>query len=91
MKDAYLEGGGQEDSHAGYTWGYQSYAELREKFGCSRLDKVLYCGKCEVKGLERIGIGVRVEESKRMKMRSFGALEFVTDHYGLMGDVVVLS
>ena len=90
LKDAYLEAGGKEDSDQGYTWGYQSYAELREKFGCSRLDKILYCGRCEVKSLERIGIGVRVEESKRAKMRSFGALEFVTDHYGLMADVVIL-
>lgn len=90
LKDAYLEAGGTEDCDQGYTWGYQSYTELRENYGCSRLDKILYCGKCEVKGLERIGIGVRVEQSKRMKMRSFGALEFVTDHYGLMADVVIL-
>lgn len=90
LKDAYLEAGGKEDCEQGYTWGYQSYAELQENFGCSRLDKILYCGRCEVKGLERIGIGVRVEESKRAKMKSFGALEFVTDHYGLMAEVVVL-
>ena len=89
LKDAYLEAGGQEDSEQGYTWGFQSYAELREKFGCSRLDKVLSCGRVEVRCLQRIGIGVKVEEAKRAKMRSFGALEFVSDHYGLMADVVV--
>lgn len=86
--DAYLDAGGKEDSHDGYTWGYQSFAELQEKFGCSRLDKVLCCGRVKVKGLQRIGIGVKVEEAKRAKMRSFGALEFVTDHYGLMADIV---
>lgn len=89
LKDAYLEGGGKEDSHEGYTWGYQSYAEVREKFGCSRPDKVLFCGRVRVRGLQRIGIGVKVDEAKRAKMWSFGALEFVTDHYGLMADVVV--
>ncbi|MCJ1266798.1 hypothetical protein MMC22_006683 [Lobaria immixta] len=89
FKDAYLEGGGKEDSHEGYTWGYQSYAELQERFGCKRLDKVLFCGRVKMKGLQRIGIGVKVDEAKRTKMRSFGALEFVTDHYGLMADVTV--
>lgn len=89
FKDAYLEAGGKEDSHEGYTWGYQSYAEVQDKFGCGRLDKVLFCGRVKVRGLQRIGIGVKVEEAKRTKMRSFGALEFVTDHYGLMADVAV--
>ena len=87
FKDAYLEAGGKEDSPEGYTWGYQSYAELQAKFGRARLDKVLFCGRVKVKGLQRIGIGVKVDEAKRAKMRSFGALEFVTDHYGLMADV----
>lgn len=91
LKDAYLEGGGQEKKEEGFTWGYQSYASLRERFGCQRLDKILYCGKVEVKALQRFGINVKVEEGKRAKMRSFGALEFVTDHYGLMADVVVME
>lgn len=89
LKDAYLEDGGQEENEEGFTWGYQSQASLRERFGCQRLDKILYCGKVDVKALQRIGIDVKVEEGKRAKMRSFGALEFVTDHYGLMADVVV--
>lgn len=89
LKDAYLEGGGQEGNEEGFTWGYQSHAASRERFGCQRLDKILYCGKVEVKALQRIGIDVKVEEGKREKMRSFGALEYVTDHYGLMADVVV--
>lgn len=89
LKDAYLEGGGQEEKEEGFTWGYQSFTSLREQFDCQRLDKILYCGKVEVKALQRIGIDVKVEEEKRAKMRSFGALEYVTDHYGLMADVVV--
>lgn len=62
---------------------------IKKTIGCQRLDKILYCGKVEVKALQRIGIDVKVEEEKRAKMRSFGALEYVTDHYGLMADVVV--
>lgn len=89
LKDTYLEGGGQEENEEGFTWGYQSLTSLRERFGCQRLDKILYCGKVEVKALQRIGIDVKVEEEKRAKMRSSGALEYVTDHYGLMADVVV--
>lgn len=89
LKDAYLEAGGQEGNEEGFTWGYQSPASLRERFGCQRLDKILYCGKVEVKALQRIGIDVKVEEEKRARIRSFGTLEYVTDHYGLMADVVV--
>lgn len=91
LKDAYLETGGQEDCEQGYTWGSLSYAELREKYGCGRLDKVLCCGRAEVRSLQRIGVGIKVDEAKRAKMRSFGALEFVSDHYGLVADVVVLD
>ena len=89
LKDAYLEAGGDDDSESGFTWGYQSYQKTREKFGCKRMDKILYCGKVEARGLERIGMGVCVEASKRVKMRSWGALPFVTDHYGLMAELVV--
>lgn len=91
LKDAYLEAGGREDAEEGFTWGYQSYAELRERFGCGRLDKMLFCGGVVLKGLQRVGVGVQVEEGKRAKMRSFGALEWVTDHYGLMAEVVVVG
>jgi len=89
LKDAYLETGGEEDSEEGYTWGQQVYQELRDKFGCSRMDKILYCGGVEVTKPDLIGVGVKVEESKRAKMMSFGALSYVTDHYGLMADVVL--
>ncbi|KAL8718543.1 MAG: hypothetical protein Q9225_004333 [Loekoesia sp. 1 TL-2023] len=89
LKDAYLELGGQEDSEEGYTWGQQVHTDLRELFGCCRMDKIFYCGSMRVENLQRIGVGVKVEESKWAKMRSWGALEYVTDHYGLMADVIV--
>ncbi len=51
---------------------------------------MLYCGGVEVRNLERIGVGVKVEEAKRAKTKSYGALDFVTDHYGLMADVMMV-
>ncbi|KAL8758315.1 MAG: hypothetical protein Q9184_003961 [Pyrenodesmia sp. 2 TL-2023] len=90
LKDSYLELGGQEDSEEGYTWGQQVHTWLRERYGCTRMDKVLYCGDLRVDGLQRIGVGVKVEESERAKLRNAGAMEYVTDHYGLMADVTVI-
>ena len=90
LKDAYLAAGGREDCEEGYTWGHQVFAAVREKLGYGRWDKILWCGGVEVRAPQRIGVGVRVEEGKRGTMKSFGALDWVTDHYGLMADVVVL-
>jgi tyrosyl-DNA phosphodiesterase 2 len=50
---------------------------MRERFGCSRMDKILCRGGVGVRGLRRVGVGVRVVE---------GEGEWVTDHYGVMGD-----
>ncbi|KAF1951575.1 hypothetical protein CC80DRAFT_495975 [Byssothecium circinans] len=87
LKDAYLELGGQEDSGDGYTWGYQVPQAVRERFGCSRMDKILFTGDVGVKGFERIGMGVKVvDEGVVKEMREKGEDEWVTDHYGVMGD-----
>ncbi len=89
LHDAFLALGGQEDTKEGYTWGYQSTRDVQERFGPTRMDKVWYCGGVKVERLERIGVGVRVEEGKREKMRSWGVLDWVSDHYGLMADLVL--
>jgi tyrosyl-DNA phosphodiesterase 2 len=86
FKDAYLELGGQEDSDEGYTWGYQVPQALRERFGCSRMDKILFSGKVEAKNIMRIGMGVKVEGEQGGEMRDGGEDGWVTDHYGVMGD-----
>jgi tyrosyl-DNA phosphodiesterase 2 len=92
LTDAYLALGGEEDSEEGYTWGYQSPAWLREKHGCSRLDKLMLCGGMDVSALTRIGIDVRVEdEADRHEMREQGIGEWVTDHYGLLVGVKLLE
>lgn len=65
LEDAYLTLGGREDSDEGYTWGYQVPAVVREKFGCSRVDKILFRGDVRANAFERIGVGVVVAEDKR--------------------------
>lgn len=86
LRDAYLSLGGKEDSDEGYTWGYQVPAVMRERFGCSRMDKILYAGDVRANAFERIGAGVKVAEEKRGEIREAGEEEWVSDHYGVMGD-----
>ncbi|KIW04062.1 uncharacterized protein PV09_04880 [Verruconis gallopava] len=84
LKDAYLELGGKEDHGDGYTWGQQAPKELRERFGCSRMDKAFYCGNVEAKSLERIGEGVEVQDDNaRQAIRDAGGELFASDHLGL--------
>jgi tyrosyl-DNA phosphodiesterase 2 len=89
LTDAYLALGGQEESDEGYTWGYQSSEDEMKKYGPSRMDKVMFCGWVRVEGLERVGVGVKVEERKAAEMK--GELRWVTDHYGLMATVEVMA
>lgn len=84
LKDAYLEKGGEETHEDGWTWGMQSSKEEQEEYGCKRLDKMLFCGQVAVENLERIGAGVKVENNE-----GEGAGQYVTDHLGLMADLVI--
>ncbi|KAF2647072.1 hypothetical protein K491DRAFT_699857 [Lophiostoma macrostomum CBS 122681] len=81
LTDAYLALGGQEDSEEGYTWGYQSEARLRERFGSCRMDKMLFQGGVLVRRFQRMGVGVKVGEGQ-----GEGEGEWVSDHYGVVGD-----
>ncbi|KAF2871408.1 Endonuclease/exonuclease/phosphatase [Massariosphaeria phaeospora] len=83
LSDAYLELGGKEDSDDGYTWGYQS---PHTRFACCRMDKILFRGSIKPIKFARIGIDVKVTEDKRKEVRDAGQAEWVTDHYGVMGD-----
>lgn len=97
LKDAYLENGGVEGEEGGWTWGMQSGEEGR-RYGCSRMDKVMFCGGVEVRGLERIGEGLKVrvdeegEEGEEAEEEvDLGRGErWVTDHLGLMADLHIL-
>ena len=100
LKDAYLENRGVEGGEGGWTWGMQSGAEGR-KYGCSRMDKVMFCGRVEVRGLERIGEGLKVRVDEEWEDEDDdddddddeeleAGEQWVTDHLGLMVDVHVL-
>ena len=82
--DSYLELGGVEGDEVGCTWGFQS--RNWERFGRSRLDKQVYWGDVKVVSLERMGMGVEVEdEPARRALLRQEYMTFVTDHYGLIG------
>lgn len=88
LKDAYLELGGIEESDEGYTWGQQALPALRDRFGCSRMDKVYYNGGClKLLSLERFGAGVEIPESEKDQRNQLLTLGFekawVTDHLGI--------
>lgn len=91
LKDAYLEIGGKEDSDEGYTWGQQAQTNLRQRFGCSRMDKVFYSGGATVKRFERIGVDVEVEaeEDKQLLIEQGLDKGWVTDHLGLMVEFAI--
>ncbi|RHZ47381.1 endonuclease/exonuclease/phosphatase family protein [Aspergillus thermomutatus] len=100
LRDAFLALGGREGTEESFTWGQQVPAWMREKFGCSRMDKILYCGGVEAKSLKRIGDGVTVRVDLRGDHsdsehddESEDEYEdvWVTDHLGLQGEFEVLS
>jgi tyrosyl-DNA phosphodiesterase 2 len=86
LKDAYLELGGQEDSQDGYTWGYHIPQWKLDRFGYSRMDKILLRGAVLPEKFERIGMGVVVAEHMRGEVEAALEGPWVTDHYGVMGD-----
>ncbi|KAE8149776.1 Endonuclease/exonuclease/phosphatase [Aspergillus avenaceus] len=93
LSDAFLVLGGLEDTEESYTWGQQVSEYERERFGCSRMDKVLFCGGLSVRGFERIGVGEKVwieyppplspVASGESEESETGEELWVTDHLGL--------
>ncbi|KAI0975562.1 Endonuclease/exonuclease/phosphatase [Xylaria arbuscula] len=94
LRDAYLELGGQEDSEEGYTWGQQAPPEFRKAYGCSRMDKVFYCGGVSVDKFARFGADIEVEgDNERQDILSWGGFEkaWITDHLGVFAEISVLD
>ena len=85
LKDAYLNGGGDKVSQEGWTWGMQSMYDAGKRFGCKRMDKILFCGRVSVEGLEKFGMGLQIDGMLD------GPKLYVTDHLGLMADIIVLN
>ncbi|KAK5626982.1 hypothetical protein RRF57_002698 [Xylaria bambusicola] len=91
LRDAYLELGGQENSEEGYTWGQQAAPELRNMHGCSRMDKIFYCGGVSVQSFSRFGADVEVaEEGERERIMRFEKA-WITDHLGIFAEITVLD
>lgn len=91
LRDAYLEMGGVEGEEGGMTWGQMAGRVERERFGLTRMDKLLFCGEgVRVVGFERFGMDVVVEdgEAARGLEEGPGGLEkaWVTDHLGVRGE-----
>jgi tyrosyl-DNA phosphodiesterase 2 len=93
LKDAFLEQNGKEDSEEGYTWGQQAATKFREQFGCSRMDKVYYCGSLKLLEFIRFGQDTQLPEGTdggpELKRRNeIVALGFdkpwITDHLGIL-------
>ncbi|KAK5685767.1 hypothetical protein LTR17_026947 [Elasticomyces elasticus] len=91
LKDAYLELGGNEDDPDGHTWGQQAATVQRERFGTTRMDKVLFCGKVECRSFERFGMDVQLEdEEEREKLTQLGFDKpWITDHLGVKAIFVI--
>jgi len=91
LKDAYLELSGQEgdgkgEDTGGYTWGQQALPELRQLYGCSRMDKVFFCGDAlKLVHFERFGADIEPdEEEARREIVSIGFEKaWITDHLGV--------
>lgn len=92
LKDAYLEMGGKEDTDEGFTWGQQAATKLRAQFGCSRMDKVYFCGGARLIGFQRFGEDILTEgEEERKQIVDLGFEKpWVTDHLGVMAEVEVV-
>lgn len=89
LEDAYLESGGQEGAESGMTWGHMASTSERNRFGLSRMDKVLYCGGLELISFGTFGMDVEVEsEADRQALTASGQLEkgWATDHLGVKAE-----
>ncbi|EAL93660.1 endonuclease/exonuclease/phosphatase family protein [Aspergillus fumigatus Af293] len=95
LRDAFLALGGREGTEESFTWGQQVPDWMRERFGCSRMDKILYCGGVEAKSLRRIGEGVTVMMTFNQSESEYEDVSdeevWVTDHLGLQGEFEILS
>jgi len=94
LKDAYLETGGKEDDETGMTWGQMAPTRERERFGLSRMDKLMFCGAVEIKSFEYFGLNVVLDDgpvAKQLVEEDGLEKPWVTDHLGVRGDFHVVQ
>ncbi|KAK4101446.1 hypothetical protein N658DRAFT_558936 [Parathielavia hyrcaniae] len=92
LRDAYLESGGAEGDEGGMTWGQMAGTGERSRFGLSRMDKVLFCGRIRLVGFERFGMDVVVEDEvagRELVEECDLEKAWVTDHLGVKAEFVV--
>ena len=87
LKDAYLQTGGDVD--AGHTWGQQATTAMRERFGTTRMDKVLYCGDVICTSFALFGAGIELDDAAEREAVVMLGFEkpWITDHLGVMATV----
>ncbi|KAL2134632.1 hypothetical protein VTI74DRAFT_11289 [Chaetomium olivicolor] len=89
LKDAYLEVGWEEGHEDGMTWGHMAQKDQRERFGFSRMDKIMFCGRVRLVGFGRFGLDIVVEDEEIAKqLMEVAGLEkaWVTDHLGVRAE-----
>ncbi|GAB1191032.1 hypothetical protein APSETT444_000201 [Aspergillus pseudonomiae] len=91
LRDAFLVLGGKDGTEESFTWGQQVPDWMRDKYGCSRMDKVLFCGGLAVESLQRIGAGQTVwieypQVSDGESDDGKGEEMWITDHLGLSAE-----
>ncbi|KAK7756425.1 hypothetical protein SLS62_001651 [Diatrype stigma] len=93
LRDAFLERGGREDTPEAYTWGQQAPTGLRNMYGCSRMDKVYFCGGLKLLKFERFGADVQLEGgSYKEEFEGFDIEKpWITDHLGIMAEFDVVD
>lgn len=89
LKDAYLEYGGGEDDERGMTWGQMAPTHEREKFGLTRMDKILFGGHIHLQHFTTFGHDAVVDNLTDLMHEDGLELPWVTDHLGVRGDFVV--
>lgn len=97
LEDTFLILGGKDGTEESFTWGQQVSEQLQKKFGCSRMDKMLFCGGIRAEELVRVGGGLKVwveypkYENDDEEDEEDGEEMWVTDHLGLLGIFTIME
>lgn len=78
------------------TWGFTAPTALRDQFGTTRMDKLLYCGRLRVTDFRRFGWDVLIDDAlgpKGLELCHRAGTEkaWVTDHLGICATFEVLE
>lgn len=82
LQDAHLVNGGKEGDEQGCTRGQMARPTARERYGLTRMDKLLFCENLELISFETFGYDVQVaaERDRQQFIRADLEKGWVTDH-----------